>query len=294
MHNQLPEVNLNEIKQYMFYSSNSNAETISNNSNSNSKDNDENKVTTRSINKKFETKVPRSLVQINYSKKYSKYNEPYKIKDDHRFKDKLFWTFYKLLYDYRDDDLEKINAFTIEKEFKFKIIDKIREQKQLFKSHKIQKNALEDDLINSKTISLRSFQALCLLHSMNLVLIKDNKTYTTFCYDALNPVINIDNFKIIKLIYNIGKDGGYANSQISNRFNVEILDRNYISEEELQTILKTYYYLDNIEKPLKAFSGYKLDEIVDIAKKLDIVIYNEHGKSKRKKDLYEEILKILS
>ena len=67
-----------------------------------------------------------------------------------------------------------------------------------------------------------------------------------------------------------------------------------MKEEELQQLLLTYYNIENIDKPLKAFSSYKLDDLYRIAEKLKITIYDEHGKKKKKQTLYENILQRLS
>ena len=74
-----------------------------------------------------------------------------------------------------------------------------------------------------------------------------------------------------------------------NNFDIELIN-NIISEEELQKLLKDYYNIDNLEKPLKAFGSYKLDDLINISNKLNINIYDEHGKKRKKQDLYTNIL----
>jgi hypothetical protein len=77
-----------------------------------------------------------------------------------------------------------------------------------------------------------------------------------------------------------------------NNFDIELVN-NSITEEELQTILTSYYAIENIEKPLKAFSNYKLDDLVSIAEKLSINVYDEATKKKKKQELYENIIQKL-
>ena len=77
-----------------------------------------------------------------------------------------------------------------------------------------------------------------------------------------------------------------------NNFDIDLVNSN-TTEEELQEILKSYYAIENIDKPLKAFSNYKLDDLVIIAEKLNINIYDEHSKKKKKQELYENILQKL-
>ena len=52
----------------------------------------------------------------------------------------------------------------------------------------------------------------------------------------------------------------------------------------------THWLIENVQKPLKAPSAYTLKELQEICVKLEIITTNEIGKSKNKKDLYEEIL----
>ena len=266
------DLNLKDLQQYMLYSVD---------------DNNEEKLEQESHKQgkklKLNDTVPQQQIYVKYTKKYSKYNEPFQIKDNNLFKDKLFWCFYKLLNNYQDKDLENINSFKIEKDFKFGVIEQIRKNKHLLKTAKIRKFSVEDDLINSKYITLQTFECLCLIYNINIVLLKDNKTYATFCYDIDNPVINIDNYKIIKLVYD-------QESSMSKNFDVEILD---LKEEELQKIINSYYYLDNLEKPLKAYSGYKLVDLMLLANKLNIILCDVNAKAKKKKELYEDILKVL-
>ena len=51
------------------------------------------------------------------------------------------------------------------------------------------------------------------------------------------------------------------------------------------------YQLDNIDKPIKSMSGYKLSELIEICQKLAIdTLHKETNKAKCKKDLYESII----
>ena len=115
-------------------------------------------------------------------------------------------------------------------------------------------------------------------------MIRDNNTYCVLCTNNDEKVINLQNYKLLKI----------SNVKLSaefNNFDIELVDS--FTEEELQKILNSYYVIENIEKPLKAFSNYKLDELVFIAQKLNINIYDEHAKKKKKQELYENILQKL-
>jgi hypothetical protein len=229
--------------------------------------------------------VPKNQIQIKYTKKYSKYNEPAKINNSKHYSDKLFWIFYKLVNNFNDIDLENINAFKVMKDFKIKCVEKVRLQKNILKEFKIQRMVVEDDLTNNDKICFKTFHALCVLYLINVIVIRDNNTYCILCTNDDEKVINLKNYKLLQ-ISNVKMSTSF------NDFDVQLIN-NY-SETQLQAILKSYYNIENIEKPIKAFSSYNLDDLTTIASKLNITIYDEHGKKKKKQDLYETILKKLT
>jgi predicted RNase H-related nuclease YkuK (DUF458 family) len=63
------------------------------------------------------------------------------------------------------------------------------------------------------------------------------------------------------------------------------------TEEKINNIRETLYKLDNIDKPIKSMSAYKVEDLINIATKLAIEVTNkDNGKNKSKKDLYELII----
>ena len=235
------------------------------------------------ILKKEKPFIPRSNIFVNYNKLKSKYYEK-PIKNKLILHDKLFWCFYKLYNNVKDSDLEYLNTFIIEKEFKLSVIDKLKKNKDLLKKHKIQKNNVESEITNDKRITLNSFKTLCILYNLNIIVIKDNNTYTRFTNDGLESCIdNLNNYQVIKLVY---KNTSSINTNFEIIMNIDKL--------EVENALNKYYYVRNLEKPLKSFSSYKLDEIIEVAKKLEININHDSGKKKTKMELYSDSLKKLS
>ena len=298
----LKNVDLNELKHYMLYNLKINNNNTSKNltfiestnsiestnfiESTNSNFKNSNKFNNfRKQNIVVNSGVPRSRVQINYTKKLSKYNEPFKINNHKNFADKLFWIFYKIINNLNDVDLEHINSFKIMKEFKINCVEKLKNQKNILKDFKIQKGLVEDDLTNNEKISFKTFHGLCVLYLVNVLIIRDNNTYCVLCTNNDEKVINLQNYKILKI----------SNVKMSAQFNnydIELVNNDF-TEEDLQQILKSYYVIENIEKPLKAFSNYKLDDLVNIAEKLNINIYDENAKKKKKQELYENIIQKL-
>ena len=246
----LTNIDLNQLKQYMLYdlktsnNSSKNLTFIKNydtNTTNESNSTYENNITSPNINNSNISKkqnivvnvgVPRNRVQINYSKKYSKYNEPFKINNHKNFADKLFWIFYKIINNYNDTDLEHINSFKIMKEFKIASVEKLKNQKNILKDFKIQKSAVEDDLTNNEKISFKTFHALCVLYLINVIVIRDNNTYCVLCTNSDEKVINLQNYKLLK-ITNVKMSSQF------NNFDIELVN-NSTTEEELQKILKNH------------------------------------------------------
>ena len=279
----LKNIDLNEFKEYMLYELNYNENVMLVNTSTN---NVTSNNSTNSVSKVIDTaNVPRSQIQIKYTKKFSKYYEPIKINNSKNFADKLFWIFYKLLNNFDDSDLENINSFKTIKDFKIASVEKLRLQKNILKEFKIQRMVVEEDLTNNEKISFKTFHALCVLYLINVIVSRDNNTYCVLCTNNDEKEINLKNYKLIQI-------SNVKLSDTFNNFDVELVT-NY-SEEQLQTLLKSYYNIENIEKPLKAFSSYSLSDLTSISSKLNINIYDEHGKKKKKQDLYEAILKKLT
>jgi hypothetical protein len=275
-------------KENVLLSNNNKTTNTSNNNKTTNNSNTSNTTNTSntSNNKPIEAvSVPRSQIQIKYTKKFSKYYEPIKINNSKNFADKLFWIFYKLLNNFADSDLENINSFKTMKDFKISCVEKIRLQKNSLKEFKIQRMPVEDDLTNNEKISFKTFHALCVLYLINVIVLRDNNTYCVLCTNNDEKVINLKNYKLIQI-------SNVKISETFNNFDVELVT-NY-NEEQLQTLLKSYYNIENIEKPIKAFSSYSLSDLTSISSKLNIIIYDEHGKKKKKQDLYEEILRKLT
>jgi len=284
-------IKLEELTQYMLYDlkksnthSNSNTSSVNSvvNSTVNSTVNSSNSNYNKKYNMSIVPNIPMSKVKINYSKKYSKYNEPFKITNHKNFQDKLFWLFYKIINNFNDSDLENINSFKVMKDFKFSMVEKLRSQKNSLKHFKISKLFVEDDLTNNEKISFKTFHALCILYLINVIIIRTNNTYCVLCSNNDEKVYNLQNYKVLQL----------SNEKMSaqfNNFDVELLNES-LSEDGLQKYLTTYFYIENIEKPLKAFSSYKLDDLTKIAEQLGIALCDENGKKKKKQDYYEQIL----
>ena len=173
-------------------------------------------------------------------------------------KDKMFWCFYKIIHPFWDEN----ENFKLEKDFKISCIEKLRNNKQLIKSYRITLSYLENDLLNEKMISIKTLFGLAILFKINLMYVFDNKFFEL---NFNSSDINNDTFLIIK------KDNK---------------DSLFIGNKDLDYYRNNFYYIENINKPLKSISSYTLKDLEVISKKLQIDISN----IKLKNDYYQLII----
>lgn len=188
--------------------------------------------------------------------------------------DKLFWIFYILKYGIEDYNLIGKNHFFIEQEKKIHQIKLIRKNKDILKQNKWKKNNLESNLIGDKKINLTTFFCICYLNNINIC-IRNNKCL----YDCVNESFDVE--------INI----------IEQNKSVFSIDLNEINLEKYKIMKDNYWIINNISKPLRAISYYKVNDLISICKKLDIPIYKKiQNKDKilKKKELYMKISEYIS
>jgi hypothetical protein len=183
-------------------------------------------------------------------------------------KDSLFWCFYILKYGFSKYEMEVGNQyFSIEKQEKFKYIDELRKpsNKDLLKIHKIKPlSLLEDDLANQERISIKTFFALCILENMNIILIDKRKVYEVLTTD--DPKINIIHRNSVTYDHHIELE---------------------VPADKIKMYKETYYKMSNFDSSLKAMTSYKVDELLELCKKLEINTDIKEKKKVTKKDIYE-------
>ena len=133
---------------------------------------------------------------------------------------------------------------------------------------------IENDLLNEKSINIKTLDCLALLHNMNIIYIK-NKTYYL-------------------MNYNVDEDIRKCKNIVQER-NRDIKIVRDFSKISLDSILDSYYKIDNISKAINSISAYRLADIIEICKRLEIDITktgeNKQVKNKLKQELYTEIIK---
>jgi|688.fasta_scaffold539742_2 hypothetical protein len=186
-------------------------------------------------------------------------------------KDSLFWCFFILKHGFSKYEMEVGNQqFSIEKQEKFKYIDELRKtcNKDLLKMHKIKPlSLLEDDLANQERISIKTFFALCIVEKINVMLIDKRKVYEILITD--DPKIHIIHRNSISYEHHIELD---------------------VLPETINMYRETYYKMTTFDASLKSMASYKVEELLELCKKLDISLepHFKEEKDKKEKDKKEE------
>ena len=183
--------------------------------------------------------------------------------------DQLFWYFYISItskYDYLN--LHK-NKYIVEKEYKINLVTQIRKYKDILKKYKWKKSQIENNLVHDKEITLETFFCICIINKINVMYINNNT------YFEINNPENTDNYVLIKKIND--KYILYENTEH------DVL-------KKMDDIRLKKWKIDNITKPLRNITTYKLPELQDIASKFNIDKLKTDGKKKTKKVLYASIL----
>ena len=188
-----------------------------------------------------------------------------------RESDSLFWSFYIIKHGQDAyESLGKINI-VIERKIKIDYIERFREGKQVLKTYKCAPlNHLENTLLNEKQIDIKTLIALCVLEGISFMYIYKNT------YFEMN--IEADETTQISAIVKMDLPTRYGSKIVA----------------DVQTIRASFYKIDNMNKPLKSMSAYKLEELVIFCEKLGVNMKPEEGKKVSKKSFYEGLIQYFS
>lgn len=182
-------------------------------------------------------------------------------------KDTLFWCFYILKHGETNYEmLDNINI-VLEKKLKIDYVEKIRKEKQIVKSYKFSTlTHLENQLANEVRIDLSTFFTLCVIENINVLYV-----YKKSYFELL---MNDDKIHIIHRLDNYSKYG-YEGTDHS----------------KIELYRSTLFKIDNVEKPVKSISSYKVSELREFCNKLGIEInIKDTDKYKSKTELYESLI----
>ena len=179
--------------------------------------------------------------------------------------DTLFWCYIIFKYGYSEYELKREKKYESITNLKINLVYTLREHKDLLKKLKLKKTKLEENLTSDKKINLDTFLFLIAVNEMNIIYMDDNIYYEDFYSDEKKKYI---------LKYEKEQD------------KYGILE---LKDEKLEELKNNKLRILNLSKPLKALSSYKVLELKEMGKKLNIDIMKTATKSKTKKEIYQLI-----
>lgn len=173
--------------------------------------------------------------------------------------------FYWCIISNQKFDLHQFNNSVKVKQYKIEVAESIKNEKNKIKEFKISSLInMEEQLVSDNKINIFTF---CVLSSLttNNVVVSNN-------FNVAFKIINNDSEKIFFVKKNIN-------------------DNNYNHIEEINTFdkLPKLYFVENIKKPIKSITNYKLMELKTIYSILMNCLIESIGK-KNKNELYEKII----
>jgi hypothetical protein len=185
--------------------------------------------------------------------------------------DSLFWCYYIIINGDTKYEMLQNKNFLLAKQMKIELVDKIRKNKDIVKTYKFDTlSGIESNLANDNTINSKTFCTLCAIENINIVYIRKNTYFELFMNDT-------DVVYIIKEIE--------AQSKYVFKYGFEL-----INKEKVNDVVSNLYKIENINKPIKCESAYKVQDLIDISSKLGIELNNNDSKKKTKKEMYELII----
>jgi hypothetical protein len=165
--------------------------------------------------------------------------------------DTLFWCFYFMSQPNSFDTIKTKHTAAQEKQLKIELVEELGRLKA--------SPTVCAQIANDRKIDLKSFVTLCNLRGLSVILI-NKKTF-----------INIT-------------------TTCKNYFTVKATTESVFGYKEgadLDDVRQNYYEIISTDKPVKGISAYKVDELTEICRKLELSVYDPVTKKKKNKaDLY--------
>jgi len=167
--------------------------------------------------------------------------------------DQLFWIYYIFVNGFSKYEMLDTSKFINEKAVKLECIELLRMNKAHLDSFKIKglKDTVEDDLVNSKKIDIKTFIALCIVSNLNVMFLHRRRYYEIACDpDNTDPIFVVHQFNSPTAKY------AYEDN---------------VGDEVVQKYRENNHLSHSITTPLKGVSSYKVGDLRDIRDKLKLV-----------------------
>lgn len=232
--------------------------------------------------------VPKPVTALTTSYVVPKNTKPYTPIQ----RDKLFWCFYIILNGYEEYEMNHSNSFSVEKRIKIETVEKLKSIKEKLKELKLKRTELEDELVNKQTITIKGLCALCLVNDVSITYVYGRK-YCEIGQTSVAGQTPVAGQTSVPGQTSVAKQGIIVQNE-RKEASLKWTSNELNSHNDFLTqIRQDYWFIENIQKPLKAPSAYTLTELQDICTKLKIatqINVNDKVKAKTKTKLYEEIV----
>jgi hypothetical protein len=192
--------------------------------------------------------------------------------------DTLFWCVYIALHGTKEYNQIGLHYGNVEIEEKQKMMELMRKTPNIIKNAnkkitKVSSQEIMSDFMTNKRTTVDMLMIFAVYNNMRIILVNvDNKNQPDKSYTVLGSQIYTQTVVIYK------KNNYYG------------LEMEY-QEQKMEEILTNLFCMEQIDRPLKAITNYKIDELEAIAYKLNV----DYTTSKLKKqELYNAILLALS
>jgi hypothetical protein len=199
--------------------------------------------------------------------------------------DTLLWCAYIMIHGIEKFECVE-NHYTESNACKFQMVEYIRARKTLLKPHKITASSVEESLVHKPYINLETFQAIAVCYNLSVCIIQDRKIFEVGRSDNDKNTFILEKIRGKFGVYIVTGDGTGAHDKTAL----------------LEHVREKYWSMENISSPIRSISAYKLQDLIDICRKLEIpetkVVLGDFGsivsqKKKTKPELYEEIVRMI-
>ena len=185
------------------------------------------------------------------------------------YTDTLFWSFYVIHKGLKAYEIVGNAKFELETQAKFEVMEELGRRRKEIKGNKnIDSRKITDQLTTNRSLSTPSFLGICSLYGHNIMAVSGRRFFEVM------PTVGGSTRLVVE------KEGC---------FDLFIGD-----PAEQQSLLEdyraTHWKVEPHKTQLKALGGYKLQDLKDIAERLELPLVDARtGKALRKKDLYTNI-----
>jgi hypothetical protein len=199
-------------------------------------------------------------------------------------KNPVFWSVYLGVYGMSQYMLDEKKYANVEMQERQKMLDYFRDTSNALKL-KQGNNKVSNVLIQEITADIAVANrdpnsvfhlliAMCVFYKKTIYFVRKNK-YLVFSYSKYENEMEDLHMDSTLLLYmkNDKECGIFQDPEV----------------ETIRDIIENKYRLESYEKPMRGISSYKVCDLEDISRRLDIDLCDEHGVSLKKADLYNKI-----